>query len=201
MTITVAASEVYVPLGGNAWIKGGSTAKVTEQGVVGWSNATETIEIYVRFAKSGNLNVSLHAKSEGKSQLDVSVFGKSKKVALSKSTEKVLAGKWNVKKPGYVKIIIRGISKSTSTFAEIKGISVDGSAIDENTAFVKENKDGYFYWGRRGPSTHLTYTMPVNEDVEWFYNEVTVPEKQDVIGSYFMANGFGEGYFGMQVNS
>jgi hypothetical protein len=37
--------------------------------------------------------------------------------------------------------------------------------------------------------------------VEWFYNEVTVPKGNDIIGSYFMADGFGEGYFGMQVNS
>jgi hypothetical protein len=38
-------------------------------------------------------------------------------------------------------------------------------------------------------------------DIEYFYNEITVPEGEDVIGSYFMANGFGEGYFGFQVNS
>jgi hypothetical protein len=37
--------------------------------------------------------------------------------------------------------------------------------------------------------------------VEWFYSEITVPEGQDVPGSYYMANGFGEGYFGFQVNS
>ncbi len=35
----------------------------------------------------------------------------------------------------------------------------------------------------------------------YFYNEITVPENNDVLGSYFMANGFGQGYFGMQVNS
>jgi hypothetical protein len=37
--------------------------------------------------------------------------------------------------------------------------------------------------------------------VVYFYNEITVPENNDVLGSYFMANGFGQGYFGMQVNS
>jgi hypothetical protein len=30
---------------------------------------------------------------------------------------------------------------------------------------------------------------------------MTIPEGEDPIGSYFMANGFGEGYFGIQVNS
>ena len=40
----------------------------------------------------------------------------------------------------------------------------------------------------------------VNEIV-YFYNEITIPEGEDVVGSYFMANGFAEGYFGIQVNS
>src|SRR5690606_16285439 len=59
----------------------------------------------------------------------------------------------------------------------------------------------FFHWGRRGPSVHMNYRLPDNIDAEWFYNEVTVPEGEDVEGSYFMANGFGEGYFGIQVNS
>jgi hypothetical protein len=41
----------------------------------------------------------------------------------------------------------------------------------------------------------------VEDDIEWFYSEVTVPPGMDPAGSYFMANGFGEGYFGIQVNS
>ena len=35
----------------------------------------------------------------------------------------------------------------------------------------------------------------------YFYNEIRVPNGNDVPGSYFMANGFGQGYFGIQVNS
>ncbi|HVS96543.1 MAG TPA: DUF3472 domain-containing protein, partial [Puia sp.] len=45
------------------------------------------------------------------------------------------------------------------------------------------------------------HTPAPPRSVEWFYNEVTVPVDQDVIGSYFMADGFSDGYFGMQVNS
>ena len=43
--------------------------------------------------------------------------------------------------------------------------------------------------------------MPMEKNVKWFYNEVTIPVGLDPIGSYFMANGFAEGYFGIQVNS
>ena len=41
----------------------------------------------------------------------------------------------------------------------------------------------------------------LKEKVEYFYNEIRVPKGQDVIGSYFQADGFSYGYFGMQVNS
>jgi hypothetical protein len=59
-----------------------------------------------------------------------------------------------------------------------------------------------FHFGRRGPSVHLRYEIPSeSSDIEWFYNEITIPEGNDVQGSYYMANGFAEGYFGIQVNS
>jgi hypothetical protein len=64
---------------------------------------------------------------------------------------------------------------------------------------VKYIKDD-FYFGRRGPSTHLVFETPT-DDIEWMYSEIEIDQDQDVIGSYFMANGFGEGYFGIQVNS
>jgi hypothetical protein len=37
---------------------------------------------------------------------------------------------------------------------------------------------------------HLSYTVPTETNVEYYYNELTVPKDEDVIGSYFMANGF-----------
>ncbi len=38
-------------------------------------------------------------------------------------------------------------------------------------------------------------------DLEYAYSEIVVGEGDDPVGSYFMANGFREGYFGIQVNS
>jgi len=48
---------------------------------------------------------------------------------------------------------------------------------------------------------HLRYDIPDKaKDIVWFYNGITVPEGNDILGSYFMADGFADGYFGMQVN-
>ena len=57
------------------------------------------------------------------------------------------------------------------------------------------------YWGRRGPSVHLGFSPPAGKDIEYFYNEIFVPPGEDVLYSYFMACGFSDGYFGIQVNS
>jgi hypothetical protein len=67
-------------------------------------------------------------------------------------------------------------------------------------AYVPNNEGNFFYWGRRGPSVHLNYPIADTEKIQWFYSELTVPPGQDKIGSYFMADGFSVGYFGMQVN-
>lgn len=75
---------------------------------------------------------------------------------------------------------------------------VGGQSAD-SLNFVKEGFS--FHFGRRGPSVHMNYVLPEDINAEWLYNEVTVPEGYDQVGSYFMANGFAEGYFGIQVNS
>jgi len=110
-------------------------------------------------------------------------------------------GDWNIKDTGYIAIEIKGISKSSSQFPNLQTLALAGSAVTNQTYFVKDNNGNFFYWGRRGPSVHLNYQIPEKVEAEWFYNEIVVPKGNDVIGSYFMANGFGEGYFGIQVNS
>lgn len=57
-----------------------------------------------------------------------------------------------------------------------------------------KHHDGFCLWPDK-------YSIPQNSNIEWYDNEVKVPKGEDVLGSYFMANGFGEGYFGFQVNS
>ena len=116
-------------------------------------------------------------------------------------TSEHVAGSWTIPSAGYVAVEVQGVSKTGDTFGSLSGITIRGTSIGGDLAYVKNNEGNYFYWGRRGPSVHLRYDLQGKTDIEWFYSEITVPENSDVIGSYYMANGFGEGYFGMQVNS
>lgn len=113
----------------------------------------------------------------------------------SDALTQVPVGSINIKQPGYVRIDLQGISKQGNTFGEVQQLIADNVTGKSN--FVKDFSD---YWGRRGPFVHLGYTLPKG-DTEWFYNEVTVPTDGEIMHSYYMAAGFGEGYFGMQYNS
>jgi len=199
-----AQADRKIPIGGNAFVVNSKGAKITEKGIENWTDANEVIKLYFRVSKPGTVSLSIDetAVVDGKSAMEFSINNDPKRIMLDerKKTE-VIIGSWLVKDSGYVEVAIKGISKTKKYFPNIVRLNLGGSAIDAKTTYVKNNEGNYFYWGRRGPSVHLNYQMPEKVEAEWFYNEITVPKGNDIIGSYFMANGFAEGYFGIQVNS
>ncbi|MEO6931289.1 MAG: DUF3472 domain-containing protein [Chitinophagaceae bacterium] len=201
-TARPAESSIVIPMGGNSWVIPRDDQKMlNEKGITHWKEEKFTVKVFVRLGNSGSLHIYLNARTDKEAVLGVTIAGVEKQVKISASDFALAdAGNWHIRDTGYLPIIIRGISKQGNFFADISEIRAGGSAT-KNAAYVKNNEGNYFYWGRRGPSVHLNYPLPANTDAEWFYNEVTVPAGQDVIGSYFMADGFAEGYFGMQVNS
>jgi hypothetical protein len=193
------ANKVMIPIGGNSWTTNGGS--ISNNGLKGWELTTTTVTTYIWLANKGVLNLSINMNPAGKSTFKVTIQGVSKNVIAEGNAEaEFFAGKWDAVEPGYVAIELSGISKTGVSFGTVSSYVISGSAVTAETAFVKDNTDNYFYWGRRGPSVHLNYTIP-STDITTFYSEITVPEGNDVIGSYFMANGFAEGYFGIQVNS
>jgi len=193
------ANKMIVPIGGNTWTLNG--ASVTNNGLTGWESTATKVKTYVFIAQGGTLHLSLNMNPGGQNRLKVTIQGISKEVTVEGNIEKEFyVGKWENVAMGYAMIELQGISKSSVGFGVVSSIAISGTSLNSETAFVKDNIDNYFYWGRRGPSVHLNYTIP-SSDITAFYSEITVPEGNDVIGSYFMANGFAEGYFGIQVNS
>lgn len=207
--------KIGVPMGGNAFrvessgkmLPGTDPEKtaggtVTEKGIINWSDKGLHFKTFLRFAEKGKIKVWLKLRvPEGESRIELKAAGKAVKLTVSGNQVKTwYAGEFKITEAGYLDLMISGLTKTGHTFAEVTDMELSGVTPDQVT-FVKNNEGNYFYWGRRGPSVHLNYAMPDNVQAEWFYNEVKVPVGMDVTGSYFMANGFGEGYFGMQVNS
>jgi hypothetical protein len=195
-----AAASWTVPLGGNAYVTAGEGGQGSRGGPK-WDSPDMVRSIYFRVDRPAELNLSLKATvSQGESKVRATAAGKTFNVDL-KGTGDFALGAIKVKEAGYVRVDLQGVKKDGPVFAEANELLVSSGTADLAVAFVKDNEDNRFYWGRRGPSVHLNYKLPEKKTIEWFYNEVTVPVGKDPIGSYFMSNGFGEGYFGMQVNS
>lgn len=206
-----AQNESTVTLAGNAYITSSAQTSFGQWGgrrmrgafidenrceIRNWNDTATVISFYFRASKSGNMNLALQAK--GNSNIEVSVLGKKKKVTLkSEELARYDLGKFKVKKEGYIRMDIRGVKINDGYgFGSVASVIVAG----EVCPVVSVSSDFSTHFGRRGPSVHLGYSLP-REKVEWFYNEVVVPEEGDVPSSYYMACGFGEGYFGMQNNS
>ena len=206
-TFGQAAPETYitVPIGGNGWLNKASKAKINDTGLTEWSDSKDTISVYVRPENTGDLNIALKMLVlQGTSKISLAVGNEIITKTINNPTTNIINfGKIAIKNPGYIKINLYGISKTGNVYAEVSDVILSGEALAKGASYVKNNEGNYYYWGHRGPSVHLNYKLPsvAKNNVEWFYNEVTVPVGQDVLGSYFMADGFTGGYFGMQVNS
>lgn len=202
--VVTPATNIAIPIGGNAYITqstNGFTEKINETGLSNWTSTSTTTSVYFKIGQTGELHVAMKAKTDpgGVSVVKVLVNGTPFTVNISgDATKTYFAGTVNITTPGYVKVDLQGVSKTGTYFADVSDIMIGGSSTTANLIFANDANN--YYWSRRGPSCHLSYTIP-SGDLEYFYSELTVPAGEDKIGSYFMANGFGEGYFGIQVNS
>jgi hypothetical protein len=204
--VSIFLPPVHIPLGGNAWSNHPTDTVggfINTAGITGWTDNHTCFTVYFRVTRPGNAKLGLRASvPSGRSSISVAIGGSSRALDIeSRSPKDYPIGEWYLADTGYVAVSIKGLSRAGPVFADITDVLLSGEVTGRPVACVPDNKDNFFYWGRRGPSVHLNYHAPDEQPIEWFYNEVTVPSGQDVIGSYFMANGFGEGYFGIQVNS
>jgi hypothetical protein len=207
-TLPTAAAEAHkweVPLGGNAYVTEPAAAaedRIAREGLTRWRSLDTVVSVYFRVDRASQMNLSLRLTApEAGSTIRVRSGKIEKDLKLAAGgPQEIPAFELSTPGPGYVKIDLQGLEKTGADFANVSDLLVASATEGLDLAFVKEPGDNRFYWGRRGPSVHLGYRLPPDTVAEYFHSEITVPEGQDPIGSYFMANGFGEGYFGIQVN-
>ncbi|MDO8040175.1 DUF3472 domain-containing protein [Janthinobacterium sp. SUN137] len=196
--VAAAVTPATVELAGNAFITSGDKgAVIDEHGLAGWSNPDAVASTYFRVDGAGPVQVALDASlaDGGNSTIRVKINGAPFDVKLAGKARKTYAvGTVNVTAAGYVKVDMQGLTRAKATFGDVAALKVTA-----NAALNYASDPAKHYWSRRGPSVHMGYTVPAN--TEYFYNEMTIPVGQDAIGSYFMANGFGQGYMGIQVKS
>jgi Domain of unknown function (DUF5077)/Domain of unknown function (DUF3472) len=195
-------NTIEIPFGGNAFLTvmdSASSEKITENGLENWTSLYAVASCYFKINKPGILNLSLQLKkANADSEIKITVSGKSYSITTQNNKTEYFITSLFVKEIGYVKVDLQGIKKYTDTIAYSPSMVVSGIATDSMPTFANDKEN--YYWSRRGPSCHLNYKIPT-QPIEFFYSEILVPKGEDKIGSYFMANGFSDGYFGIQVNS
>ena len=206
------ADAVHIPMKGNLYVTSGEVCEPSysedtsgiltlEGDVRRWDAPSTVLSAFFKCSRTGEFKMWITGTagaSSAKSKIKVSVDGKSHTVKLKGGEKRIYdAGTFRVKTPGYVKVDFMGESKTGDVFGEITTLTVEGDAVDGEMHFAADRDADRAFWIRRGPAAHLHYAKP-QEDIEYFYNEVTVPEGCDVNGTYFMLTGFAEGYMGIQ---
>ena len=196
-TILAQSTKYIINLSGNSYVVNDRRgARISDKGLVNWRGEKSKINTYVYFSKPQTISITIKGNlDKGESEIKFSANDKSNVIKLKEGSFEKRVGNVVVKEAGYISLSLEGLSKTGDHFAHIESFIIESD--DNKIVYVHDFSD---YWGRRGPSVHLNFEMP-KDTIEWFYNEVTVPENNDVLASYYMANGFGEGYFGMQANS
>lgn len=191
-----AQTQHDVSLAGNAYVtKHADHTRITDHGIKNWTSPETMVSAY--FYVSQPQTITLALKGSGHATMRMSCLGESQTITFD-SDETAVAGSLSIKvaHEEHIRVDIQGIERAGEHFADITDIVV--TLQDGTVTCVKDFSN---YWGRRGPSVHMAYQLPKDEEVEWFYNEVTVPQEGETMCSYYMVAGFGEGYFGMQYNS
>jgi len=207
--ITVAEdfeTSISIPIGENSWIGGESTENknkaerslITAEGIKNWEDSDQKIETHIRFEGEGKAHIAIKAKATSPTNLTVAVGSQLAEVEINnKEFELIPVGTFTISDEAYQTIQF-SLNKENESAIDISELEIGGPVAEKDINFVADN----FHFGRRGPSVHLRYPIPDSlEKPLYFYNEVVVPEGEDVIGSYYMANGFTHGYFGIQANS
>jgi hypothetical protein len=198
------AADWSVPLAGNAFRSAPAAGRdgFQRNRTIAWGDPDGVFSTYFHVDRPATLELAINARtSAGRSILTTRVDDQTFSTVIEGSgVSPCKIGRIDVPQAGYVRVDFQGEKRSGEVYAEISDLLVSSDTENLSLDYVKTNQGNMFYWGRRGPSVHLRYQVPGDTKLRYAYSEITVPMGQDLIGSYFMANGFGEGYFGIQVN-
>lgn len=199
------AAEWTLPLAGNAYRTSPAPSDngFSRQGPIRWSDSRDVISVYFHLSRPSTVELSIRACSPANaSKLNATIGGQTLSFKVSGAEPNVVTiGETTELPSGYTRVDLQADSQDSFHSVEAHHLIVRSDHDDLEVNFVQNNQGNMFYWGRRGPSVHLRYLVPKERTLTYAYSEITVPVSQDPLGTYYMANGFGEGYFGIQVNS
>ena len=160
---------------GNSWVINDvekSSGVITKDGITNWKDTNDTIRTYFYTEKETTIPFGIIAK--GSSELNISYNNKTKPIKINNTSfDTIYIDDFYSPGKGYHHIDLIGISKTSNIFTEIKSFVFKRPSDSTSVKYIKDD----FYFGRRGPSTHLVYETPT-DDIEWFYNEIEIDKNK-----------------------
>ncbi|RAJ06986.1 uncharacterized protein DUF5077 [Chitinophaga skermanii] len=165
-------------------------------GLGAWINPAGYTRVFFYPTGTGTIDVSIKVKAPAagatlKIRLDSA--GTTYNVVVNQTSSYVTlpVGTFTIASAQYHCLEIKAAAGNGSYLPDVESIMITSSLG------LKYNKSVY----RGAPATHLSYPVPADSSIEYYYSEMTVPTGADPLYSYYMSNGFSGGYFGIQVNS
>lgn len=159
-----------------------------------WTDTAKKIHFYFHHSTPGVLTLSLQSVAfKVAQQIKVSAGGKqfSIQIPVGTKTKEIRIGTIPVMGSGFMEVILSA-KKLVRDGIKVESLIISGNATEGIRYNAKPRKNA--------ASVHLRYPLADSIRAIGFYNEVTVPKGYDHLHSFYMANGFSRGYFGIQVN-
>lgn len=159
-----------------------------------WIDTAKKIHFYFHHSKPGVLTLSLLSTAvKIPQQIKVLAGGKqfSTQIPVGTKTKEIRIGTIPVMDSGFMEVILSA-KKLVRDGIKVESLIISGNGTEGIRYNAKPRKNA--------ASVHLRYPLADSIRAIGFYNEVTVPKGYDHLHSFYMANGFSRGYFGIQVN-
>lgn len=162
-----------------------------------WRNVNENEYVYTYFflRDSGSLNLIFNFPSNLDQVVEIHFNNEVREVNLN-----TIDGEYNWGfiinvSEGHHVVKFRIVSANSMILFKLDDIILEGSAVDNGLDQIPPNET------QMAASLHL-WPQVSNEfgDIEWLYSEILIEDGNDILYTYFVANGFAEGYFGIQTN-
>jgi hypothetical protein len=164
--------------------------EISEAGHSVWTDPRQTLNWYGKLSK-GTLNVTVRAALSGGDRATYKLLIAKRGIKRDIIGGDTEFGPFTIPKDDFYRIRLEVVHKTGSNYGAVQAIGLSGTALTNSHFNLKER--------RNAASVHLKYPSSTDDKIDAFYTEVKA--ETDPIYTYYMADGFRRGYFGMQVNS
>ena len=194
----VASSDISLNLLKNSWVvRENVFVEKNINTFRNWNSVTNEDYVYTYFYlnASGSLNLVFNFNPNQNIKIELSFNDETRILELTPNSIEYDWGMIDEINQGHHEIMFKFLESSNGDLG-LAEITLEGTSINKGVGITDVNSS------QMPASLHLWPQVPSSYgDIEWLYSEIVVEENNDILHTYFVANGFAQGYFGIQTNT